>query len=96
MSKYREYLQSDEWIEKRDRILKRDKYQCQKCHAPARDVHHLTYARVRRERDEDLISVCRNCHQFEHQRMTIDEAVRHEVVRRRGTQAEMAVRRLFR
>lgn len=67
LSYYRdEYLKSDEWKEKRKRILERDQGNCRCCGQKANDIHHITYARVYREKDTDLIAVCRNCHEKIH------------------------------
>ena len=35
----------------------------------ALDVHHLTYERLGREKDEDLRVLCRACHGDEHRQM---------------------------
>ena len=43
--------------------LVQDDFLCQVCGAEASDVHHLTYARIYQELPEDLISLCRRCHQ---------------------------------
>lgn len=61
---YDEYIQSDEWKARAKAIRKRDNYTCQDCKATdvRLDVHHLTYARLGHERDEDLIALCRECH----------------------------------
>jgi 5-methylcytosine-specific restriction endonuclease McrA len=69
-SSYSRYLESPEWQVRRSRILARDGFVCRQCrfHA-ATQVHHLTYARVGHELDEDLISVCDACHdQFHSQK----------------------------
>lgn len=61
--KYYEYLKSDEWRAKRDLVLQRDNFTCQKCKlVPADDVHHITYRSIFKELLDDLISVCRDCH----------------------------------
>ena len=62
---YLRYLISDQWQERRRRALERDGYRCQSCGYRAYDVHHLTYARFGEEADEDLISLCRSCHDGE-------------------------------
>lgn len=61
--KYYEYLKSDEWKDKRIRVLNRDKYICQGCLIDkATQVHHLTYDRIFKEPLFDLTSVCEKCH----------------------------------
>lgn len=61
---YEEYLLTPEWLATRKRILKRDNYQCQRCHAQGvvLEVHHYTYTRLGQERDSDLVTLCEVCH----------------------------------
>jgi 5-methylcytosine-specific restriction endonuclease McrA len=63
---YNKYLNSPEWRTKREKVLKRDNYQCQCClNSYATQVHHKSY-----EFEDltgavpafDLISVCGPCH----------------------------------
>lgn len=63
---YREYLRSDRWKATRLWALERAHYQCEMCGARAVNVHHLTYARLGHEHPNDLVSLCRPCHQEEH------------------------------
>jgi hypothetical protein len=61
---YLRYLRSDAWREKRRLVLERDGYRCQLWQAHvANEVHHTTYAHVGHEPLEDLISLCRMCHE---------------------------------
>src|SRR5690606_33653832 len=61
--KYREYLYSDVWKEKRKEIMLRDNYICQNCKVEkAEEVHHLTYDNLFNEPLEDLQALCRTCH----------------------------------
>jgi hypothetical protein len=61
-SEYSDYLNSEDWREKRLKILDRDKKVCQICGNLAECVHHLTYAHVRNEYFFELISLCNSCH----------------------------------
>lgn len=65
---YEEYLRSRHWRETRKRKLLRAAYQCQQCHVKGvkLDVHHLTYDRLDREDEGDLIVLCRICHTRAH------------------------------
>lgn len=65
---YQSYLASPAWARMRRRVLSRDQGMCQWCHAPATEIHHFTYERVGYETPEDLIALCRECHQREHGR----------------------------
>ncbi len=66
---YDDYMQSKAWDKKRRQRLKLDGYTCQECGATDAplDVHHLTYERFGREDMDDLKSLCRQCHDREHQ-----------------------------
>jgi hypothetical protein len=61
-AEYTHYLNSEAWKARRAQILARDGYMCRRCHGIAREVHHLTYERLGRERDDDLESLCSACH----------------------------------
>jgi hypothetical protein len=61
--KYNEYLKTDIWKSKRERVLKRDKNLCQAClKRKASEVHHLSYKHVFNEPLFELVSVCNICH----------------------------------
>ncbi len=61
--KYDEYLKSNTWKDKRDRVLKRDNYLCQAClRNEATEVHHKTYKHVFNEPLFELVSICKSCH----------------------------------
>lgn len=67
-AKYNDYIKSQEWKDKCDKILARDNHECQHCHAhiPDLSVHHKTYENLFNEKDEDLITLCDSCHKKEH------------------------------
>lgn len=68
------FYKSADWLNKRDEILKRDNYECQKCKAKgkfhkAQCVHHKKHLRKSPElalTDSNLISLCNACHNEEH------------------------------
>ena len=65
--KYSDYLKSRSWKEKRREVLVRDCFKCVDCGAKSSlDVHHLHYRNIFNERLEDLITVCRACHDKRH------------------------------
>jgi len=67
-AQYKLYLQSDEWAERRLRILRRDNYTCRICSSTTNlHVHHLTYDRKYNESDYDLITICKDCHEIVHE-----------------------------
>lgn len=70
---YQEYLTTRAWWDKRERIFSlrgddRGPF-CEDCKRVRKGLtlHHLTYARVRRERQADLRILCSYCHRRAHQ-----------------------------
>lgn len=68
--RYKIYLASNTWKEKRTKALFRDKYLCQAClNNPATEVHHKSYEFVDFKGSEplfDLVSMCNKCHEALH------------------------------
>ena len=67
-TKYDKYLLSEHWRLVKQAYYSSDRPQvCAKCGAEHdRDLHHLTYERIGRELLDDLICLCRSCHNLEH------------------------------
>lgn len=64
---YTEYLASDRWARKRQKVLDKAGGICEACgDRPAQEVHHLTYRNVGAEPLWDLRAVCKPCHDFIH------------------------------
>jgi len=64
---YQEYLTTPEWDKRRRQHLKKAGYRCQVCNATgALSIHHRTYDDRGEERPQDLIALCRNCHEIFH------------------------------
>lgn len=65
---YGDYLLTEHWQQVRRAALERALYRCQICNSPNYlNVHHRTYERRGYERDDDLLVLCRNCHQIFHE-----------------------------
>lgn len=63
---YKEYLNSEHWIEFSRRIRKEHPV-CKDCGNELNlQVHHLTYRRINKELDEDVVVLCRGCHIIRH------------------------------
>lgn len=64
---YAEYIRGPEWRNKALILKARAGWQCQECGRASSemtlDVHHLTYERLGHERADDLIVLCRSCHE---------------------------------
>ena len=65
---YEEYLKTPEWQQKRQEAIRRARGRCQLCNADnnGRYVHHRTYERRGDEWLQDLIVLCRRCHEHYH------------------------------
>lgn len=69
-----DYLNSNEWKVKREKVLVRDNYLCQECkNKTAQVVHHKTYENVYDEPLEDLIALCNECHTEIHRILDVAE-----------------------
>lgn len=70
---YREYLKTDHWQFLRRRLLDRAGRTCRCCYAEnvLLDVHHLSYGRLGREPESDLVVICRPCHKMVHEALDI-------------------------
>lgn len=65
--RYRKYLKTTAWENKRCQVMVRDLCLCQDCGSNRHlEVHHLTYVRVGHELLDDLITLCKNCHNKAH------------------------------
>lgn len=75
---YHQYMASREWALKREAVKERANNTCERCHdAPIQSTHHLTYERLGHEDvDQDLLGICRPCHEFLSARRTDDPAVK--------------------
>jgi len=65
---FAEYRVQREWQVRRVQALTRARYRCQMCsrHDATLDVHHRSYEHYGNERPEDLVVLCRSCHQKFH------------------------------
>ena len=68
------YMASSQWRDIRLTVIKRDRYECQMCGIDGvpLEVHHITYERLGHEHYDDLVSLCRTCHQSVHDRYGYD------------------------
>ena len=62
---YKQYLASREWRVKRKEVIEDRGGICERCASrPIQNVHHLTYKRVGQEHTNDLMGLCRPCHEY--------------------------------
>ena len=89
---YNLFLKSDYWKKVRKLVLIRDKNQCQNCKHTSKicnltvkdlEVHHLTYKNHKNELNhlEDLVTLCKSCHEYMHEPDDYDEMVEQEIAR---------------
>lgn len=61
------YLKTKHWHARRLQILERDNHQCQACgDTTSLHVHHKRYNHLWAEHDDDLITLCEECHRTTH------------------------------
>ena len=65
-TKYQRYLRSRHWFNFRKSVLILSNFKCVGCGEEAHQVHHKTYARLWREKFEDVEPVCELCHHDRH------------------------------
>lgn len=61
---YHRYMASREWALKKKAIRERARGECERCHRPMSQVHHLSYQHLGNEPLEDLQGVCKWCHEY--------------------------------
>jgi len=77
MLDYTSYINSSEW-RMRAKAAKEQAGECAVCTSHnALEVHHRTYARLGRERPEDLVVLCSRHHRMIHG--TYDDCVAHQL-----------------
>lgn len=83
LDSYDEYLKTDLWKGIRKKVLVRDGRSCRCCGAKALTAHHTSYdfEVLMGRRNDDLVSICRPCHEQVHfdesgVKVTLDEANR--------------------
>lgn len=64
---YQTYLKSPAWLQLRARIFRSRGFSCEICQSKKNlQLHHVTYERLGYEKDEDVMILCRKCHEKAH------------------------------
>jgi 5-methylcytosine-specific restriction endonuclease McrA len=64
---YWQYLRSPQWQRTRMEYLRRIGWRCERCYTRKTAlVHHLSYGRLGSEQPEDLMGLCKECHDKMH------------------------------
>lgn len=74
-TEYAEYLQSEDWQQRRKQAIIAAHHQCEQCNLPRwvaelvydqdLNVHHRSYEHLGNEPPRDLEALCRRCHEIE-------------------------------
>lgn len=65
--RYVDYIVGKEWREKKIKFFNKYGKKCFACNSFKNiNVHHLTYRNIGKEKDEDLVVLCRCCHEEYH------------------------------
>jgi len=73
---YRQYRRTWHWLRLRQKVWRRAGGVCERCGSTGNlQVHHRTYARLGRERLEDLELLSGGCHLREHRRLAVSRVV---------------------
>ena len=74
------YMASREWGLLKRAVKDRADGVCERCRdAAVENVHHLTYVRKYQERLEDLLGLCRPCHEYLHGKSDLDPCASAEM-----------------
>lgn len=67
--KYQHYLNSEKWRKFRLQVLKKDDFKCVRCGSEYNlQIHHIDYQRIGKEKIQDCVTLCRNCHEIIHKK----------------------------
>lgn len=70
---YKRYLASREWGFRKEAIRERSNNRCEHCRwFPMTEVHHLSYEHIGHEPFDELLAVCRYCHEYLSGRVHVD------------------------
>jgi hypothetical protein len=66
---YYDYFESDEWKIKKNKLKSQRGNVCEHCGIEIKNLegHHTTYDNFGDEDDEDIILLCKDCHNYMHQ-----------------------------
>jgi len=68
-SEYIEYLQSEDWKERRKEMMEEADWTCENCSEKAIQLHHLNYNNLGNEiLGDDVIALCKECHDEIHEK----------------------------
>lgn len=68
-TEYAKYLKSNWWKERKEKYWNKHKKICFCCGLEATELHHYDYTVLGKEKDYNLIPLCRSCHQEIHDKV---------------------------
>lgn len=97
---YSEKLKNPKWQKKRLEILNRDEFTCRHCgdKETTLHVHHLRYKKKSDPWDyenEELITICEECHEIEHLNLTSLERYLISCLRNRDEDSDVEFRKVL-
>lgn len=74
---YHQHIHSKKWQQVKDYVFERDGYRCRMCGSAMNlQGHHVSYERLGEDRErDDVITLCRDCHEMIHSRDIFSEGV---------------------
>lgn len=74
--KYKEYIASPSWQDRKHLYYLKYGKHCLVCQSREHvDLHHTNYSRLGNERDEDLMALCRQCHEAFHKQFGVHQTM---------------------
>lgn len=98
--RYEDWLASPRWHKRRQRWASEEQRRygrivCALCGArwsqSRGDLHHLSYSRMGRERHEDLMAMCRPCHELVHRAIDASRSWQKLISRGKRRQVTLAI-----
>lgn len=94
--RYAEHISSPYWRELKQKVIRRRGHVCERCRRAdcALDLHHIHYRTFPRERQKDVMLLCRECHMEEDRSRALRgriSSAEHRVATGMESQADIAL-----
>lgn len=76
IKKYNDYLKTTHWKQFRKNYWKIERKICYCCGEEAKDLHHFDYKKMWKEKNSDIIPLCRKCHNEIHTLIINDKKIK--------------------
>lgn len=71
---YKKYLNTKWWSKRKEQFYKNHEKICFCCSEKSSNLHHINYSRLLKEKDSDLVPLCKACHENVHYLIKIGKA----------------------